>query len=206
MEKPPVDTTPVNLKVTGTLSLQALIQPQSCGAVLIHGHVHVGLSKAVDKALGFLPWLIRTQIKGGLMQRRLEGTRFHFVIPNLFTLITDVSADGVLNLQKRYHIPLVRPIAQTETHGIFKAFGRGLAESGLKPYDPSLIEAFLHGISRKDQGELPFLALFEGKGIHTPERQTPSVEGLELQDLRVSQDKNGDLLIEFDARGRLQGH
>lgn len=206
MENPAVDTTPVNLKVTGTLSLQALIQPKSCGEVLVNGHIHVGLSKAVDKALGFLPWLIRTQIKGGLIQRRLEGTRFHFVIPNLFTLITDVSEEGVLNLEKRYHIPLIRPIAQTETHGIFKAFGRGLAESGLKPYDPEHIETFLNSLRRKDQGELPFLALFEGKGIHTDDRQTPSVEGLELQDLRVSQDKNGDLLIEFDAKGRLQGH
>ncbi|MBT9548092.1 MAG: hypothetical protein IV090_22060 [Candidatus Sericytochromatia bacterium] len=206
MEKPLIDTTPVTLKVSGTLSLHALIQPQACGAVLINGHVHVGLSKAVDKALGFLPWLIRTQIKGGLIQRRLEGTRFHFVIPNLFTLITDVSSEGVLNLEKRYHIPLVRPIAQNETHGIFKAFGKGLAESGLKPYDPEHIDVFLSGLRRKDQGNLPFLALFEGKGIHTTERQTPSVEGLELQDLRVSQDKAGDLLIEFDAKGRLQGH
>jgi hypothetical protein len=206
MQNLPIDTTPIGIKFAGTLSMQAEIQPLASGEVRVNGHLHVGLSKAVDKALGFLPWLIRTQIKGNLIQKRLEGTRFHFQIPNLFTLITDVSPHGVLTLEKRYHMPLVRPIGQNETTGIFKAFGNDLAKSGLTPYEPRHIDDFLSGLRRHDKGELAFLELFEGKGIHTKERKSPAVEGLRIASLRISQDFSGDLLIEFEAQGRLQGH
>jgi len=149
---------------------------------------------------------VRTQLKAGMIQEKLEGSRFHFKIKNLFSLTTDVSSEGVLLLEKTYHLPLAQPIGHSETASIFKAFARGLARSGLHPFDESPIEQFLRTLKRNNRGELAFLSLFEGKGIHLEDRKTPPVENLLLSELDISQDKSGSLMIEFKALGRLRGY
>ena len=194
---------PVTLAVTGPLSLNAEIITTADGTVQVEGQLGVALSQSVDRALGFLPWLLRNQLKAGLIQRRLEGSRVHFRIPNLFTLSTDVSPAGVLVLEKTYHLALARPIGFSETERLFRSFARGLAASGLHPFDETPIEEFLRVLKRRDRAELPFLSLFEGRGFRFPDRQTPPVSDLSLSALQVAQDNAGDLCISFAAVGRL---
>jgi len=201
-----LNTEPIEISVPGPLGLQVVIYPRHCGTVHVSGTLHVGLSQSIDRALSFLPWLIRRQIKNGLMHRELNGTNFKLRIPNILTLNTDVTEDGILSLHTQYHLLLARPIGHKETISMFQSFAKGLIKSGITPFDTTPIDDFLHHFKRKDQGTLPFLDLFEGKSIERSERSTYPIEGLTLQDLKLSQDHEGDLRIDFSSEGRLQDY
>jgi len=201
-----LNTEPIEIDVPGPLGLQVIMHPRHCGVVHVSGSLSVGLSQSIDRALSFLPWLIRRQIKNGLMHRELNGTQFKLRIPNILTLKTDVTEDGILTLQTQYHLLLARPIGHKETTSMFQGFAKGLISSGITPFDSSPIDAFLRTFKRQDQAELPFLHLFEGKSIERLERSTFPIEGLTLKDLTLSQDQEGDLRIDFISEGRLQDY
>lgn len=201
-----LNTDPIEIMVPGALSLKATVFPRRCGNVYVSGHLHVALSQTVDRALGFLPWLVRRQLKNSLMQRDLDGLRFSLRIPNILTLTTDVTPDGVMTLSTRYHQFLARPIGHNETRSIFNHFASGLSQSGIEPFDSSPIETFLKNFQRHDSGDLAFLSLFEGTRVAQDERATHPVSGLVLQELKLRQDREGDLLIEFVSQGRLEGY
>lgn len=198
-----VDTRPLHIKIPGPLSLESHIHPRETGEVDVKGFIHVKLSHIVDNALSILPWLVRRQIKTGLIKRELVGSRFRLRIPNICTVVTDVDDRGVLQLSSEYHVPLARPVGHKQIIQLFEGFAQGLHSSGLQPVDATPVQNFLSSFKRSSYGELNFLELFEGKAIHTAERSTPALTGLTIETLLVLLDSQDDLQIEFTAFGQI---
>lgn len=201
-----LDTSPIHILVPGVLSLDVKIQPQSNGEVHVAGELGFALSKSVDSAISFLPPLVRWGLSSGLVHRELEGTRYRFKVANLVAIDTTLDEDALLVLSARYQTPLAKPVGQKETSQVFRRFADGLERSGLTPRSHDVVESFLHGFNRHDRGEMPFLNLFEGRSIITPERTTPPIVGLRLTEVCLRQNKAGDLVVDFATRGWIQGY
>lgn len=199
---PHVDTTPIHIKTPGILSLDVMLYPQESGEVEVRGSLGFAVSRTVDQAMSFLPPLVRWGLSASLIHRELKDKRFRFKVANLTTVDTELSDAGILNMHVKYHNPLARPVGHAETCKIFRRFADEIEESGMQPRSHSVIEEFLSGLGRHDRADLPFLALFEGRSIVLPDRTTPPIVGLTLQDLKMVQDAQGDLIVHFEALGR----
>ncbi len=201
-----LDTTPIYIQVPGVLSLDVRIHPQSDGEVHVAGELGFALSQSVESAISFLPPLVRWGLSSGLVHRELEGQRYRFKVANLVSIDTILDEEALLTLSARYQTPLARPVGQKETSQVFRRFADGLERSGLSPRSHDIVEQFLHGFNRADKGELPFLALFEGRTITQGDRTTPPIVGLRLTEVELKQNSKGDLVVVFATRGWIQGY
>lgn len=201
----PFDPTPIELKAHGILTLDVLLHPQPNGEVHVRGSLGFDLSKTVDAALSFLPPLVRWGLGSSLVHRELVGNRFRFNVGKLTSFDTELNDLGVLHMSARYQNPLARPVGHSETSKIFRRFARELDRAGLTPGCHEVVEAFIEEFSRKDRGDLPFLQLFEGRAIVTPNGSTQPIYNIELRQYEMTQSKAGDLVVIFEAHGRLEG-
>lgn len=203
---PDLDTTPIHIKTPGILGLDVMVHPQTTGEVHVRGHLSFAVSRTVDQAMSFLPPLVRWGLSASLIHRELKDRRFRFKVANLTTVDTELSENGILAMKVHYHNPLARPVGHAETSKIFRRFATELEISGITPRSHSVIDDFLSGLSRHDRSDLPFLQLFEGRSIVRPDSSmTPPIVGLTLQELQMIQDPQGDLVVQFEAMGRIDG-
>ena len=200
-----LDTTPIHVKTPGILELDVMVYPQTNGEVQVRGYLSFAVSRTVDQAMSFLPPIVRWGLSASLIHSELKDTRFRFKVANLTTVDTELSASGVLTMHARYHNLLARPVGHSETSRIFRRFATELERSGLTPGKHCVIEDFLSNLTRHDRGELPFLQIFEGRAIVTPERSTPPITGLNLQSFEMVQNSQGDLVVNFEALGQIEG-
>lgn len=198
-----IDTTPVHVLASGTLSLDVMIYPHSDGQVEVKGDLSFAVSKTVDSALSFLPPIVRWGLSSSLIQRELQQRVFTFKVGSITEVQAKLTEDGIMTLSSRYKNPLARPVGHSETSRIFRRFAKELAGCGLTPNCNQIIEDFIKDFSRHDRADLPFLALFEGRSIITPTQSTPPITNLTLQKMVLSQDQLGDLVVSFEAVARV---
>ena len=194
----------IHLLTHGTLALKAEINIDIEDNVDVNGHLKVALGHSVTQALSFLPFLIRRKFEKAFMHREMKGLHFTFRIPALVEISTDVSPEGVLVLSGKYPNFLSRPVAHTEVQRLFLQFGHELRNAGLRPFSADLLERFIKQFKQKDRATLPFLDLFNNKTLSHPGHELPPVENLVMHSLSQEQDSGGDLIIHFQAKGRLQ--
>ena len=198
-----IDLSPIFVKTSGILSLEVHLRPQASGHVHIEGQLAFAVSQTIDAALGFLPPLLRWGLSSSLIHRELKDNNFRFKVGNVTTVDTELAESAIMTLRSKYHNPLARPVGHRQTANIFRHFAKELEKSGFTPHSHDLIEDFISHFSRHDYAHLPFLQLFEGRSIQTPERTTPKIADLTLQSLNLIQDKAGDLVVLYEAQGKM---
>ncbi len=193
-----------DLEVAGPLNLNAHLEVENQKDLKASGRFAFSLSDSLNQTLGLLPFGLGKKLAKGMITKRLTDSGYAFDIKTQVSTDITVSDDGLMTLSTRYHSPFAKGITHNEFERVFKQFAQELFYVGIRPSSEEYLKDFIKSFKSTGTAQLHFAHLFEGKHLDIEDLPPHNMANFTIDDIKISQDEQGDLVVHFEASGILK--